>query len=287
MHHGCMRVAIHGVNLPGRVFCCPDGSEMGNVHVGVQVRREPDQLVRADEAEALWELDVDVVSKDGVRDFRGPAVQGTRGDRFIYLTWGDMSHGRFEMFRRAKLMLDRVDPTVMEKATAAVVTSDTWRPLASTRPPRVVPTPSPVAMAAPAAPDVDRTRHRQWSARPAADATIAECAVISSSSVMPSRHGMTHRSPTMTGRLLPGARRRWGVWLTTWLEPSIARTSCCARPRGARWTRWMAFASSCPSEHALSCPTISTWRTPTPCWRDFTGSTTTTARDGRRPQPRA
>ena len=111
-----MRVAIHGINLPGRVFCRPDGSEMGNVHVGVQVRREPDQLVRADEAKALWELDVDVVSKDGVRDFRGPAVQGTRGDRFIYLTWGDMSHGRFDMFRRAKLMLDRVDPTVMDEA---------------------------------------------------------------------------------------------------------------------------------------------------------------------------
>ena len=63
---------FHGVNLPGRAFCCPDGSEMGTVHVGVQVRREPDQLVRADEPEALWELDVDVVSKDGLHNFADP-----------------------------------------------------------------------------------------------------------------------------------------------------------------------------------------------------------------------
>ena len=50
-------------------------------------------------------------------DFRGPAVQGKRGERFIYLTWGnvDATNG-FEMFRRAKLMLDRIDPELIESA---------------------------------------------------------------------------------------------------------------------------------------------------------------------------
>ena len=112
-----MRVVITGVNLPGRVFCCPDGSEMENVHVGVQLRRDPAQLVRGDATEARWELDVDVVDKDGLLDFRGPAVQGKRGERFIYLTWGnvDATNG-FEMFRRAKLMLDRIDPELIESA---------------------------------------------------------------------------------------------------------------------------------------------------------------------------
>jgi hypothetical protein len=90
-HHGCVRLAISGFNLPGRVFCRPDGSAMDNVHVGVQVRRDPAHLVRADESETLWEIDVEVVQKDGVADFRGPAVQGKRGDRFIYLTWGNVS----------------------------------------------------------------------------------------------------------------------------------------------------------------------------------------------------
>jgi Family of unknown function (DUF5990) len=113
-----MRVAITGVNPPGRTFCRPDGSLMENVHVGVQVRRDPAHLVPADAREANWELDVEIVSRDG-RDFRGPAVQGKRGDRFVYLTWGDVGpHGRFEMFRRAKLMLDRVEPGVIDAAMA-------------------------------------------------------------------------------------------------------------------------------------------------------------------------
>lgn len=112
-----MRVVIRGINLPGRVFCRPDGSAMENIHVGVQMRRDPAQLVRADEAEARWEIDVEVVRKDGALDFRGPVVQGKRGDRFIYLTWGDVSpRGEFKMFRRAKLMLDRVGPELIESA---------------------------------------------------------------------------------------------------------------------------------------------------------------------------
>jgi hypothetical protein len=114
-----MRVAITGVNLPGRVFCRPDGSLMENVHVGVQIRRDPAHLVRADASEAHWEVDVEVVRSAGAVDFRGPAVQGKRGDRFVYLTWGDVSSaGGFEMFRRAKLMLDRIEPELVASALA-------------------------------------------------------------------------------------------------------------------------------------------------------------------------
>ena len=112
-----MRVVITGTNLPGREFCRPDGSTMDNVHVGVQVGRDPDQLVRADEPVAEWQVDVDLVQRAGALDFRGSAVQGKRGDRFIYLTWGHVApDGDFEMFRRAKLMLDRVDPDLMRSA---------------------------------------------------------------------------------------------------------------------------------------------------------------------------
>lgn len=93
---------------------------MGNVHVGVQIGREPAQLVPADQPEIGWEVDVEVVRNGGVLDFRGPAVQGKRGDRFLYLTWGDVGGGgEFEMFRRAKLMLDRVEPAVMASAVDA------------------------------------------------------------------------------------------------------------------------------------------------------------------------
>ena len=93
---------------------------MDNVHVGVQLKRDPAQLVRADEPHPLWELDVTATRGDGRLDFRGPTVQGKRGERFIYLTWGNVGpDNRFEMFRRAKLMLDRIDPDLLEAAMAA------------------------------------------------------------------------------------------------------------------------------------------------------------------------
>jgi hypothetical protein len=112
-----VHVVITGVNLPGRAYCRPDGSVLDNVHVGIQLRREPAQPVRADAAEARWELDIDVVRKDDALDFRGPAVEGKRGERVIYLTWGNVRPAEgFEMFRRAKLMLDRIDPELMEAA---------------------------------------------------------------------------------------------------------------------------------------------------------------------------
>jgi hypothetical protein len=46
--------------------------------------------VKADVSEARWDLDIDVIEAAGPRDFRGPAVQGKPGERFIDLTWGDV-----------------------------------------------------------------------------------------------------------------------------------------------------------------------------------------------------
>ena len=114
-----MQISLVGTNLPGREFGRPDGSLMTNVHVGIQIGREPADLVRADASEARWDVDVDVVMRDGQIDFRGPVVQGKRDERFIYLTWGEVGHtSAFEMFRRAKLMLNRIDPTMLDPAPA-------------------------------------------------------------------------------------------------------------------------------------------------------------------------
>lgn len=90
---------------------------MSNVHVGIQVRRDPAELVPADAHEAHWILAIDVVERDGQFDYRGPAVQGSRGERFVYLTWGNVGgSGHFQMFRRAKLMLSRIDQSIVETA---------------------------------------------------------------------------------------------------------------------------------------------------------------------------
>ena len=115
---GYMKLVIQGIDLPGRTFCDPDGIPLENVHVGVQLRTEAEDLVPGDASEARWELEIKTtIDVDGELAFRGPAVQGKRGERFVYLSWGNVDdYGTFHMFRRAKLMLNRVDRSLMRNA---------------------------------------------------------------------------------------------------------------------------------------------------------------------------
>lgn len=91
-----MRLVIRGHHLPGRT-CGP----YQDVHVALQVGLDPEGLVAGDAENAEWVTEVRAVEGD----FRGPAVQGRKGGRFVYLTWGTYSDRTFSMFRRAKLML--------------------------------------------------------------------------------------------------------------------------------------------------------------------------------------
>jgi hypothetical protein len=109
-----MRLVIRGHRLPG-LSCGP----YENVHVGIQVRKDPEGLVAADAAGAEWVAEIRTA--DG--DFRGPAVQGRKGERFVYLTWGTVSGGSFAMFRRAKLMLADL-PAGAEEVTVDVDLTD-------------------------------------------------------------------------------------------------------------------------------------------------------------------
>ena len=107
---------IRGHDLPGRHWHV-DNEPCDNVHVGVQVEREPCDLVRADAVRAAWRVPIDVVERDGQHDFRGLAVHGKRGARFVYLTWGTVDEdGTFTMFRRAKLMLADLEPDFVGKS---------------------------------------------------------------------------------------------------------------------------------------------------------------------------
>jgi hypothetical protein len=108
-HADPVLLEIRGHHLPGRTWEV-DGEPRGNVHVGIQIGRAPAQLVRGDADTATWTTEITVHTlDDGTLDFRGPAVQGRRGERFVYLTWGDVgTDGSFDMFRRAKLMLSDV-----------------------------------------------------------------------------------------------------------------------------------------------------------------------------------
>lgn len=101
-----MLLEIRGHNLPGRTWHLDD-VPCDNVHVGIQRGKDPVDLVPGDSDGAVWQTEIEVREIDSGLDYRGAAVQGRRGARFVYLTWGDVdSDGTFAMFRRAKLMLD-------------------------------------------------------------------------------------------------------------------------------------------------------------------------------------
>jgi hypothetical protein len=114
-----VRLVIRGHHLPGR-SCGP----YREVHVGLQVRRDPHGLVPGDADRAEWVVDI---GTDG-GDFRGPAVQGPKGDRFVYLTWGTYTGGAFTMFRRAKLMLADLPRGAAQVTVEVHLTDDAGMP---------------------------------------------------------------------------------------------------------------------------------------------------------------
>lgn len=125
-----MRIRIVGHRLPGR-----NPGQHRDVRVGIQVRREPAEVVPADAEQAMWDVQVSESYGGDTRDFHGPAVQGKHGERFIYLTWLEGEDAT--MFRRAKLML--ADAPEAESVTARVdLTDESGLPrCARLRPPAV------------------------------------------------------------------------------------------------------------------------------------------------------
>ena len=95
-------VRIIGRRLPGLNW-----SGRSGIHLGVQRGSEVVGLVRGDEGEATFDIEVELhVDAEGNTDFRGPYVHGRRRERFIYLSWGEVdAEGTFTMFQRLKLPL--------------------------------------------------------------------------------------------------------------------------------------------------------------------------------------
>jgi Family of unknown function (DUF5990) len=104
-------IRIVGTNLPGRSV----GSHT-NVHIGIQRAREVIETVRADAAGVEFVVPLDVrTGADGPPDFFGPFAHGKRGERFVYLNWGDVSpDGEFAEFGRVKLLLSDQPVEVVE-----------------------------------------------------------------------------------------------------------------------------------------------------------------------------
>jgi hypothetical protein len=123
-HDDPVRLRIEASDLPGRA--CGPGAGFpgyGNIHVGVQRRDRPGDLLDlhpGDTRSATWVLECATVDTPAGVDVTGRYIQGRPGGRFVYLSWGvvDDADG-FTMFRRAKLMLDAVRAEVMAGAVRA------------------------------------------------------------------------------------------------------------------------------------------------------------------------
>jgi hypothetical protein len=136
-------VRIIGRRLPGLTW-----SGRSGIHVGVQ--RGPDVVgvMRGDEGEVTFDLEVELTSDDGTLDFRGPYVHGRRAERFLYLSWGEVdANGTFTMFRRLKLHLSPLTVEFTSEVLLAArriqafleLTDPKGRPVAaSVRPPWVL-----------------------------------------------------------------------------------------------------------------------------------------------------
>jgi hypothetical protein len=139
-----VHLTISATALPGRI-CGPHRG----VRVALQVGKALAGIVAADAAEASWTTEVIVVANGddaGGVDFRGDAVHGRKGERFLYLAWLEDIPGHPDaMFRRAKLQLDAVSTEVLARALRKgalrarlpLTAGDGLPVCASVRPPRI------------------------------------------------------------------------------------------------------------------------------------------------------
>ena len=137
---GMLNVRIVGERLPGRTF-----ESHTNVHVGVQRGDEVVQVQPGDAPSVRFTFGIVLRElEDGGLDFRSPFVHGKPGERFFYLSWGDVADdGTFSMFRRAKLLLSAVPSGLVTAKTGSIeaylsLTDDKGGPLcAAVKPPAI------------------------------------------------------------------------------------------------------------------------------------------------------
>jgi hypothetical protein len=106
---GTVDLRVVGRDPPGRTFGC-----YADVSVAMQVKAAHVGIASGDVPVVEWRTRLRV-EPDG--DWRGEAVHGPKGERFLYLAWiGRQDGGEPAMFRRAKLQLDALTPDLRAAA---------------------------------------------------------------------------------------------------------------------------------------------------------------------------
>lgn len=108
-----VELRIVGRKLPGRQV-----GDYRAVHVGLGRGATLRDLTPGDAPEVTFHVPLTVVTdREGWQDFRGSFVQGKRGARFVYLSWGEVGpDGHFQLFRAAKLHLSTIPAADLARA---------------------------------------------------------------------------------------------------------------------------------------------------------------------------
>jgi len=104
-------VRVRGTDPPG-LTCGPSKDQPDgyvNVHCGLQRGQE---VVARSPGDRPYETELAIDTRNG--RFTGPYVHGRNGDRFLYLSWGEVDGESFRMFRRAKLRLEHLDAAALD-----------------------------------------------------------------------------------------------------------------------------------------------------------------------------
>ena len=111
--HASVRIVCEG--FPAHRFEGCDGRR--NIRVDLQTKTgfEPGESDGCDAVSFLTEITVKP-GADGDQDFSGTAVNGKRGERFLYLSWSGEKGGSREMFRRTKIHLRDLTPVQIGRA---------------------------------------------------------------------------------------------------------------------------------------------------------------------------
>lgn len=115
-----VRIRIFGHDMPAS-WCAAHGVPQ----LGISRRKEVIDVVSTQEDSAEFELSVDVIDGPDGLDFRGAYVHGRKGERFLYLNWGQAGADGWTGVRRVKLQLLTIDRSLVEAALGgSVLTAD-------------------------------------------------------------------------------------------------------------------------------------------------------------------
>jgi len=105
-------IRLRCIELPGKEFAGKTG-----IRLGVQKGQEVIEDVPGDQKEVIFDcpMRVEKNAVTGKPNFLGPYAQGTVGERYIYLCWGETTHGFWAGFRRAKVHLKDIEWATVEK----------------------------------------------------------------------------------------------------------------------------------------------------------------------------